>query len=99
MTNHNLSFAEAELFNKIAEPFINRIAIRTAEIIQSNQTAYSEQTEDDDLIVSKEACRLLKCTPVTLWRWEKKGRVKSYGICGKKYFKRSELLESLTQKK
>lgn len=78
------------------DDLINRIATRTAEIIQSKKTTAPDPA--DDLITPKEACELLKCTSVTLWRWEKKGRVTPYGIGGKKYFKRSEILQSIVKK-
>ena len=75
---------------------IDRIATRTAEIIQSRQT--TEPDPADDLITPKEACELLQCTSVTLWRWEKKGRIQPFGIGGKKFFKKSELLQSIVKK-
>ncbi|WP_417237379.1 helix-turn-helix domain-containing protein [Bizionia paragorgiae] len=75
---------------------INRIAIKTAELIQLGRTP--EPKPANDLITPKEACKLLQCTTVTLWRWEKKGRVTAYGLGGKKFFKRSELLESIVKK-
>lgn len=78
------------------DDLINRIATRTAEIIQSKQTTAPDPA--DDLITPKEACEILQCTSVTLWRWEKKGRVTPYGIGGKKFFKRSELLQSIVKK-
>ena len=75
---------------------IDRIATRTAEIIQSRQTTAPDPA--NDLITPKEACELLQCTPVTLWRWEKKGRIQPFGIGGKKFFKKSELLQSIVKK-
>lgn len=78
------------------DDLINRIATRTAEIIQSTQNTTPNPA--DDLITPKEACEILQCTSVTLWRWEKKGRVTPYGIGGKKFFKRSELLQSIVKK-
>jgi len=78
------------------DTLIDRIAAKTAELIQSRQTTTPEP--QDDLITPKQACELLKCTSVTLWRWEKKGRVTPYGLGGKKYFKRSKLLQSIIKK-
>lgn len=78
------------------DTLIDRIAAKTAELIQSRQTTTPEP--QDDLITSKQACDLLKCTSVTLWRWERKGRVTPYGIGGKKFFKRSEILQSIVKK-
>lgn len=81
---------------KLDTDTINRIATRMAELIQTSQP--SEPNPADDLITPKEACELLQCTHVTLWRWEKKGRVQAFGIGGKKFFKRSELLQSIVKK-
>lgn len=78
------------------DTLINRIAIKTAELLQTRQAPEPEPA--DDLITPKQACELFKCTPVTLWRYEKKGRVTAYGIGGKKFFKRSELLQSIVKK-
>lgn len=78
------------------DDLINRIAIKTAELIQSRQTTVPDPA--DDLITPKEACEILQCTSVTLWRWEKKGRIQPFGIGGKKFFKRSELLQSIVKK-
>ncbi len=81
---------------KLDTDTINRIASRMAELIQTKQTTKPDPA--DDLITPKEACEILQCTPVTLWRWEKKGRIQPFGIGGKKFFKRSELLQSIVKK-
>lgn len=78
------------------DDLINRIATRTAEIIQSKKSTAPDPA--DDLITPKEACEILQCTSVTLWRWEKKGRIQPFGIGGKKFFKRSQLLQSIVKK-
>lgn len=49
-----------------------------------------------DLITRKEALKLLGVSTTTLWRWENQGKIKSYGVGGKRYFKQNELMESLT---
>jgi hypothetical protein len=54
---------------------------------------------DDELLTRKEACEFLKIDSSTLWHWTNKGKVTAYGIANRRYYKRSELLESLTQKK
>ncbi|MGB3343018.1 MAG: helix-turn-helix domain-containing protein [Aequorivita sp.] len=75
---------------------IDRIATRTAELIQS--THNTQPSPADDLITPKEASELLQCSMVSIWRYEKKGRITAYGIGGKKYFKRSEILNSIVKK-
>jgi hypothetical protein len=83
------------------ETLINRIALKTAELIESRKNEKPERytTEQMDLLSPKETAKLLKISTVTLWRWEKKGKVKCYGKGGKRYYKRNELIESLTVKK
>jgi len=51
--------------------------------------------EADELLTQKEVCELLKIDPSTLWHWVKNGRVIKYGIAKRRYYKRSEILESL----
>jgi len=78
------------------DELIDRIAIKAADLIIERQNAAIEPAEE--LLSPKQACEFFQCTSVTLWRWEKKGRVKSYGIGGKKFFKRSELLQLIVEK-
>ena len=53
------------------------------------------QNANDDLLTRDETCNFLKIDSSTLWSWTNKGKVKSYGIGARRYYKRSELLESL----
>ena len=48
-----------------------------------------------EILSVKEVCELLGINRTTLWNWEKKGTVKSFGIEGRKFFKRSQILEML----
>ncbi|MEM1336129.1 MAG: helix-turn-helix domain-containing protein [Bacteroidota bacterium] len=45
----------------------------------------------DSLMTRKEASEYLKVSVTTLWSWSKKGVLKPYHICGRVYFKRSEI--------
>ena len=56
-------------------------------------------TDETDLLTPKETAQLLRISLPTLWRWQKKGKVKCYGIAGTRYYKRSEIVESLTELK
>ncbi len=77
---------------------IENIASRTAQILQ-NQKNDSQLNQSEDLLSRKQALELLQITSATLWRWEKDGKIKSHGIGSKRYYKRSELEESLIEKK
>lgn len=81
---------------KLDTDTINKIAAKLAELTQPKQKLQADPV--NDLITPKEACDLLKCSSVTLWRYEKKGRITAYGIGGKKFFKRSLLLQSIVKK-
>lgn len=46
---------------------------------------------ENDLFTSKEACRFLKISPVTLWRERKAGRISFRRIASKVVFTRQDL--------
>jgi len=55
---------------------------------------------NDDLLTREQAAEFLQINLSTLWHYQKRGRIKAYGIHGhKRYYKRSELLEALQLKK
>lgn len=49
----------------------------------------------DEILTPSQVCKLLQIDNSTLWRWGQKGKIKSYGIAGRRYYKKNELLESL----
>jgi hypothetical protein len=49
------------------------------------------------LLDEDETCAFLKTNSVTLWRWVKAGKIKVYKFSHKNYYKRNELLETITQ--
>lgn len=53
------------------------------------------KNDHDKLQTPQEAADLLRCSIVTLWRWEKSGKVKSVTIGGKRLYRRGDLLEAL----
>lgn len=63
---------------------------------ESIEKSIQSKNADDELLTREEACQFLQINPATLWRWNLRGKVKSYGISGKRrYYKRSELIEAL----
>lgn len=90
---HNVVLSPIDL-----ESLIQRIAERTADLIKGQKTPPPPEPKED-LLTPKEACGLLRITSTTLWRYEKQGKIKVYGIGAKRYYKRSELMESLTAKR
>ena len=49
----------------------------------------------DELLTRDQTCTFLQINSTTLWHWTNKGKVKAYGIGNRRYYKKSELLESL----
>lgn len=78
------------------DDLIELVARRTAELIR---TQSNSETDEDELMTRQATADLLKINVATLWRWTNRGRIKSYGMGGRVYYKRSEVLESLTDLK
>ncbi|MBO0331134.1 helix-turn-helix domain-containing protein [[Muricauda] lutisoli] len=49
----------------------------------------------EELLSRSETAELLKINLSTLYLWTKKGKLKSYGLSGKVYYKRSEVESAL----
>lgn len=54
---------------------------------------------NDELLTREETCQFLKINSSTLWAWTNKNKVQAYGISNRRYYKRSELVECLTELK
>lgn len=51
-----------------------------------------QEPKQDELITSKEVQKLFNITPVTLWKWNKRGYLNPIKIGGKKlYYKRADV--------
>lgn len=81
----NLSIEE---FEKLVD---NSLSKKLAEITKS----LSKNNDDDVLLTRDETCKFLKIDSSTLWSWTNKGKVKAYGIGSRRYYKKSELLDSM----
>ena len=72
-------------------------------------TVFKSQLEDfkksfnthnpDELLTREQTCDFLQIDSSTLWHWTNKGKVIAYGIGNRRYYKKAELLECLTQLK
>lgn len=54
------------------------------------------QSENEDLMSREQVLELLQINASTLWHWQNKGRVTVYKFANKCYYKRSELMASIT---
>jgi len=53
--------------------------------------------DQEELLTRDEAAKLLKINSSTLYNWTRKGKIPSYGIGYRVYYKRSEILNSLVK--
>ena len=65
--------------------------------LESLKKDLKNQSNIDEVLTRNEVCELLKINPSTLWQWTKKGKVKSYNIANRVYYKRSEIELSLKE--
>ncbi|RXG13982.1 helix-turn-helix protein [Leeuwenhoekiella aestuarii] len=68
---------------------------RDEKLIDHIKQALSIPNEPEELLTRDEACKFLKINSSTLWTWTNKGIVTAYGISNRRYYKRSELLQTL----
>jgi hypothetical protein len=57
---------------------------------------FTTQTENDDLMTRDQVLDLLKINASTLWHWQNKKRIIVYKFANKCYYKRSELMATIT---
>lgn len=60
------------------------------------QEVFLTKEADDELLTREQTAHFLQVDVSTLYLWVKKKKIKAYGIGNRRYFKRSELIESLT---
>ena len=77
------------------EQIVGEIVQGVKEEIASLKKSFQPK-EPEDLLTRKEAKELLKIDLSTLWAWTKRGKLKSYGIGNRIYYKRSEIEQNLT---
>ena len=53
----------------------------------------------EKLLTAKEAADLLRVSTVTLWQWQKDGRIIKHAMGGRTYFKYSEIMAGLEKLK
>lgn len=78
--------------------FLNGITIeQLAEVLKPLLlTKAQEQSQTEkSLLTRDEVCELLSFNKTSLWKHTKSGKLKSYGIGNRVYYKRDEVLEAI----
>jgi hypothetical protein len=60
------------------------------------QNTQNTQSENDDLMTREQVLELLQINASTLWHWQNKGKITVYKFANKCYYKRSELMATIT---
>ncbi len=95
-----------EIFNKNTKEALKRRKVIEKKKLDKSQVSIAESYEeinnkipDEKLLSRKEASDLLKISLPTLNNWTKENKLISYGIGGRVYYKKEELLDSLEKLK
>jgi excisionase family DNA binding protein len=78
--------------------FLNGITIQElAEVLKSMLVVNTQEQVQpvNPLLTRDEVCELLSFNKTSLWKHTKSGRLKSYGIGNRVYYKRDEVLEAV----
>lgn len=86
--------AKMQMVEMSPETFIEQLAQKVQSLIEEFKNTFSPCTEKE-ILTPKEVCELLDIDDSTLWHWRNKGKVKAYGIQGRRYYLRSEIMQAL----
>jgi hypothetical protein len=80
-----------------AELFALHSGLISLQIVEEFKEIRKQPQEKDSegLLSRKETCEFLKISLTTLWQWTNKGKINSYGIGNRVYYKKVDLLNSL----
>ena len=77
--------------------FLNGITVQQlAQMLQPLLVVKTEEViAENPFLTRDEVCKLLSFNKTSLWKHTKSGELKSYGIGGRVYYKRDEVLQAL----
>lgn len=84
------------LQNVSPEQFTELITSVFRKELEDFKKEFATQTENDDLMTREQVLELLQINASTLWHWQNKGRITVYKFANKCYYKRSELMATIT---
>ena len=72
-------------------------------VIKQQLTEFKQQlnakADSDELLSREQVLELLQINASTLWHWQNKGRINVYKFASKCYYKKSEIMSSVTLKR
>lgn len=82
-----------QLIGITPEEFKNQIREEMEELLSS----HLKQQNSTELLTRSEAADILKIDLSTLWRWVKDGKLQSYGLAGRVYFKLEDIQNAIVK--
>lgn len=87
------------LQNVSPEQFTELIKNVFREQISELKQHLNSKEDKDELLSRDQVLELLQVNASTLWHWQNKGKIKVYKFANKCYYKRSEIMDSITLKR
>ena len=53
------------------------------------------KSDAEELMTREDVCEFLSINSSTLWHWTNKGKIKAYAIGARRFYKKSEILQSI----
>lgn len=75
----------------------DELGVLITDAIKNQINALKTNPESNNLLTREEAADFLSITSSTLWSYTRTGKLISYSIGSRRYYKKNELLESLTK--
>ncbi|GGE25567.1 helix-turn-helix domain-containing protein [Psychroflexus planctonicus] len=93
-----MSYSEPVQFVQITtDELAKLIDQKISDNLNNFKKEFLSKEADDELLTREQTAEFLQVDVSTLYLWAKKGKIKPYGIGKRRYYKRSELIECLTQ--
>ena len=64
--------------------------------IENHQKEQQTKFNSEELLTRDQTCKFLHIDSSTLWAWTNAGKLKAFGIGSRRFYKRSEIMQSLT---
>ena len=85
-----------QLHNLSADQFTELLTNVFKTQLEDFKKEFTTQTKNDDLMTREQVLELLQINASTLWHWQNKGRITVYKFANKCYYRRSELMNTIT---
>ena len=76
--------------DELAEQIADKLLLKIENYLKELAT-----NKDNELLTREETAKYLKINPTTLWHWTNKGKLISYGIGNRRYYKKQEVIAHL----